>query len=132
MCASVFSEVVVSLSPTDPESVTAIEERAFYFCGSLNEVDLTADSNLKTIGNYAFRDTASLKNIYIPDTVSNIGLSIFYNNSDVVASVAEGRAAYNYVQRNGIQFTAREPLPIPVEVGTCGEDATWELWEDGL
>lgn len=56
---------------TLPDSVTHIENEAFYDCGKLTSVDLP--DGLINIGNFAFYRCSSLTDIIIPDSVTSIG-----------------------------------------------------------
>ena len=59
-----------------PNSVTAIEDNAFYGCRSLNSV-IIPDS-VTIIGDYAFCNCDSLDSITIPNSVISIGYGAFY------------------------------------------------------
>ena len=61
-----------------PNSVTTIEDNAFYKCSNLTTVTFGENSQLTTIGWYAFRYCSSLTSIYIPDSVTTIGSGAFY------------------------------------------------------
>lgn len=82
-----------------PESVTTIEERAFYNCKTLESVnipkglkeigshtfygcgnlrDISLPENLVEIGHYAFQGCSSITSVTIPETVTNIGINAFY------------------------------------------------------
>jgi hypothetical protein len=56
-----------------PDSVTTIENYAFYYCSSLPDITIT---NVETIGSSAFSYCAALQNISIPNAVT-IGPSAF-------------------------------------------------------
>ena len=60
-----------------PESVTNIENSAFYGCSSLQTVTFECNSQLTSIGQYAFEDCSSLTSITIPESVTSIGSSAF-------------------------------------------------------
>ena len=64
---------------TFPDTVTVIEENAFYSCFELSEVKL--NEGLTTIGDYAFDDTY-LQNLKIPSTVETIGITAFELHAD--------------------------------------------------
>ncbi len=51
---------------------------AFYNCTSLESVAFADGSQLKSIGNHAFRGCGSLMNITIPSSVTSIGIQAFY------------------------------------------------------
>lgn len=59
-----------------PESVTSIENGAFYSCENLESIILPA--GLARIGDTAFHACTNLKSIIIPDTVTSIGDNAFY------------------------------------------------------
>ena len=58
-----------------PEKIKELPDNAFWWCSKLKTVHLP--SNLKTIGDSAFANTA-IEEIVIPDSVTHIGKSAFY------------------------------------------------------
>ena len=64
-----------SVIPTDG-SVTAIGDRAFYYCKSLESIVIP--SGVTSIGREAFSSCDSLKSITIPSGVTDVGPSVFY------------------------------------------------------
>lgn len=65
-----------------PESVTAINRRAFYDCHRLRSFIFSERSLLQTIGDEVFccvNKVDTLQTIYIPRTVQTIGKQVFYN-----------------------------------------------------
>ena len=62
-------------SVTIPDGVTSIGEWAFSDCSSLTSV--TIGSGVTSIGNGAFYDCSSLTSVTIPDSVTSIGYSAF-------------------------------------------------------
>ena len=69
--SNLFGDLVI------PNSVTAIDDYAFYECNSLNG-SLTLSNSLKTIGTCAFYWCAELKgNLTLPDSVTTIGDNAF-------------------------------------------------------
>lgn len=77
IAADAFSYVNFLPSISIPNSVTTIAERAFYEAGALKEVIINQDSQLETIGQYAFLNT-HLEAIYLPETIKVIGQRTFY------------------------------------------------------
>lgn len=72
-------------SITIPDSVTKLEDSAFYYCSSLENVTLS--SNISEIEDYTFYGCSELKGVTIPDSVTSIGYDAFYdcnNLKDIV------------------------------------------------
>ena len=65
-----------------PDSVTVIEQEAFYYCYKLEK--LTLSKNLKTIGDSAFFSLDSLKELIIPDSVTSIGEQAFESCKNLI------------------------------------------------
>ena len=62
-------------SVTIPNSVTSIEDYAFYRCSSLTSV--TIPNSVTSIGTCAFRGCSGLTSVTIPNSVTSIGSSAF-------------------------------------------------------
>ncbi len=58
-----------------PDSITEIEEHAFYGCNNLKKINIP--NSVTKIGSYAFYDCYSLESINIPKSVKTIELSTF-------------------------------------------------------
>jgi hypothetical protein len=72
-----------------PNSVTSIEERAFYNCTSI--FSITIPNSATSIGEYAFWGCSSIFTITIPNSVTSIGLGAFeYIPNIVYHGTAEG------------------------------------------
>ncbi|MEQ2857248.1 leucine-rich repeat domain-containing protein, partial [Brotocaccenecus cirricatena] len=100
---------------------------AFNGCTSLKE--LTLPQGVKTIYGNAFRGCSNLVSVYLPDTVSYITGGAFRDCGKVVLSVAYNSYAKQYAISNGIAYVERERAVTAS--GSCGADATWELYSDG-
>ena len=74
---------------TIPESVTTIGEEAFQSCNDLTSVTFTGNSQLTTIGEYAFA-YSGLTSITIPASVSDIGDGAFEACSDMTTVTFDG------------------------------------------
>ena len=59
-----------------PESVQEIDDYAFYGCTELEDVDITSDSALKGIFDYAFA-YSGIKSLSMPDQLEEIGSYAF-------------------------------------------------------
>ena len=116
---------------TIPDSVTRIDGYAFYYCSKLTDVAISENSKLASLGEYAFKADGKMTYLYIPDSVSAIGTAIFKDVSGVTLSVAENSYAQAYAEKYGIAYTAR---PVPAAIiasGSCGDNAAWELDNEG-
>jgi len=112
----------VITSVTIPDSVTFIEDRAFYRCSSLQSLILPADvrrigneafsyanlttlelpSGLETIGEKAFC-YSGLSTVTIPESVSSIGRNAFRGCSEIRGK--SGSAAQTHARELGVTFT---------------------------
>ena len=72
-------------SITIPSSVLHINNSAFYDCIVLKTVNISADSNLKTIEYEAFYRCYELANITIPSKVTYIGKSAFHSCRSLIS-----------------------------------------------
>ena len=70
-------------SVTIPDSVTSIEERAFYGCSSLTSI--TIPDSVTSIGNWAFSYCTSLTSVTIGNGVTSIGEWAFYECSSLAS-----------------------------------------------
>ena len=116
---------------TIPDSVTRIDGYAFYYCSKLTDVAISENSKLASLGEYAFKADGKMTYLYIPDGVTKIGTAIFKDVSGVTLSVAENSYAQAYAEKYGIAYTAR---PVPAAIiasGSCGDNAAWELYNEG-
>ena len=116
---------------TIPDSVTRIDGYAFYYCSKLTDVAISENSKLESLGEYAFKADTEMTSLYIPDGVTKIGTAIFKDVSGVTLSVAENSYAQAYAEKYGIAYTAR---PVPAAIiasGSCGDNAAWELDNEG-
>lgn len=71
-----------------PDALTAVPDRAFRDCTALTEVMISKDSNLQSIGEYAFQNTALTK-MYIPKDVTSIGACAFYRTPITVFDMSD-------------------------------------------
>ena len=116
-----------TVSFAEGSQLTTIGGSAFNGCTSLKE--LTLPQGVKTIYGNAFRSCSNLVSVYLPDTVSYITGGAFRDCGQVVLSVAYNSYAKQYAIRNGIAYVERERAVTAS--GSCGADATWELYSDG-
>lgn len=90
-----------------PSGTIAIPDNSFNGFSNLHHV--TINAGLTTIGNYAFYDCMSLKDIEIPDSVTEIGVqAIGYGANGKISDVTiygdYETAAEEYANRNNVEF----------------------------
>lgn len=131
------------------DEVTSIGRYAFAGCKNLDEV--TFGASLKNIENNAF-DAASLKNVWIPDSVTRIGAAAFNRNpqldnlfvysdpvfvgdiltwdDDVAIISRKGGSAQDYAERSGLVFVDLDAVSDTYSVG--GSAGGYQFWELNL
>ena len=101
---SAFENLNTLVSITIPNSVTSIEEQAFFLCTNLESVKFS--DALVTIGSYAFRETSKLTNISLPATLKTIQSQAFYNSglksivSEIDAPFSIDKSVFNGYSTN--------------------------------
>ena len=97
-------------SYTIPNSVTSIEESAFYSCTGLTSI--TIPNSVTSIGKWAFQDCTGLTSITIPNSVTGIGVGPFgveaFDGCSNLTSinVASGNNYYSGI--NGVLFNKKK------------------------
>ncbi|HUM83962.1 MAG TPA: leucine-rich repeat domain-containing protein, partial [Lachnospiraceae bacterium] len=101
-----------------PDSVSSIEEDAFFNCSKLMSVNIP--DSVTSIGNGAFDSCTSLISIFLPDSVSNLGKFVFSNCSRL-GSIDVSESNPDYSSINGILFTKNSGIlkicPAGLDVG---------------
>ena len=64
------------------KGTTSIGESAFNSCRKLSDINLTDQTSLTTLNNYAFYGTA-LKNVTLPNSITEIGWAVFQDCNDL-------------------------------------------------
>ena len=118
-----------------PNSVKSIGDEAFSWCYSLENI--TIPEGVRDISYKAFNSCWSLSTVSIPESVTSIGESAF-SSCDELESVNYGGTvaqweAINIADGNIDLITAKIHCTDGVYVphGTCGENVTWKLDENG-
>ncbi|MBR4846464.1 MAG: leucine-rich repeat domain-containing protein [Bacteroidaceae bacterium] len=139
-------------SITIPKGVTSIEDDTFRHCRKLTTINIP--EGVTSIGEQAFYDCSSLTDITIPKGVTSISSSAFEGCSSLTSVTCEAKIppttvgnTFNevsksipvYVPANSVEayksaehwseFTNIQPIIIAS--GTCGDNLTWELTDDG-
>ncbi len=136
------------------KDITTVGNYAFAYCQNNTAVEFEEGSQITTIGvlaffnnpklteivlpetttyisAYAFGDCFELTNVYVPQSVSGIYATAFTNSTKVVLNVATGSFAESFAKEQGINYTTRDFVYTPIGSGSCGENATWEMYENG-
>ena len=132
-----FGQCSELTSVTIPGSLTTIGEYVFIYCSALTEIII--ENGVTTIGNYAFSNMPALASVTIPASVTSIGEGVFYNCfslSDVYYGGTKAQWEQICIEaENDILESATihyaEAGPEIVASGTCGDDLTWTLDEEG-
>lgn len=75
---SIFNKVIL------PDSIEIIGSYAFSNNEFLQHVIISKNSNLLSIGDFAFAYNTDLKSIFIPDSITHVGSSIINNSTDAI------------------------------------------------
>ncbi len=82
-----------------PDTVTNINDYAFYGCTSLTSV--TIPNSVTSIGSYAFRTCTSLTSITISNSVTSIGEYAFYNCTSLTSVTFENTSGWYVTTTQG-------------------------------
>ena len=106
-------------SITIGENITEIDSRKFEGFTNLTSVTFAENSQLTTIGEFAFYQCTSLKSIDIPDSVTIIGEQAF-NSCSSLESVEISENATQLLESTFYQCTSLKSVIIPDSVTTVG------------
>jgi len=149
-----FSECTGLTNLTIPDSVTSINFRAFRKCTSLTNI--TIPESVTSIKDGAFLGCTALTNVTVPNSVTSIGESAF-DGCTSLTSVSvlspdmkfgsgvfrrtpvdftlygySGSTTEVYAAENGHSFSSlAEPARELIASGKCGDNLSWELYNDG-
>jgi hypothetical protein len=100
-----------------PNSVTRIEEEAFYGCTGLTSIALP--NSLISLGIFAFAECSALTNINIPSSVTNIGEATFVGCTALRAINVDALNPI-YSSADGVLFDKAQTLLIVCPAGKVG------------
>ena len=73
-----------------------------------------------------------MASLYIPDNTTHIGPDIFQDaRNNVTLSVAANSYAQSYAEKYGLAYVARPVPTVIIASGSCGDNAAWELDNEG-
>ena len=114
-----------------PESVLKIGAYAFGYCSNLTSI--TIPRGVATMGSYAFSGCSSLSSITSYAGIPPTGGNAYFNNVDKSIPLyvpATSISAYQTAEE-WKDFTNIQPLVSYIASGTCGDNLTWKLTDDG-
>jgi len=117
-------------SITLPSGLTEIGSRAFSECYGLTTIEIPA--GVTAIGAGAFRVCGNLTSIEIPASVTSIEQYAFYRCDNLKDIYYSGNATQWAAITIGEENEALSNATVHYAIsGTCGENLTWELDEEG-
>ena len=126
-----FEECISLASINIPDGVTSIGDTTFYDCTSLTSITLS--ESLTSIDGLAFGGCTALTEVTVPAaTPPTIGNDPFYGCTALTAIYVPAASVEAYKTAWSSYANQIQPIPEVIETGSCGTDATYELWDTGL
>ena len=120
-CAPTISGDVVIPKKLGGITVTAIGEKAFYYCSGITSVMI--DNNIKSIGESAFAYCGALSEVMLPEDLEEIADEAFY----MCFNLAKATLSKTNIKRIGVRAFAYceylETVTLPDTLETVGEEA---------
>ncbi len=107
-----------------PDSITHIDDGAFSYCENLATVNISANSKLESIGDYAFEYCGSLISITIPGSVTSIGSFTFSGCSSLATVNFGANSKLESIGRSAFEnCNSLKSITIPDNVTSIGDYA---------
>ncbi len=120
-----FSDCMIT-SVKLPESLTTIQDHAFYLCYTLNTINFP--ESLTTIGSSAFESCESLTSVTLGSKITSIGLSAFENCNKLEITIKATTPPTLSLNGRGV-FTGVLSIYVPDEsVETYKTASGWTRW----
>ncbi len=124
-----YAQNVKSVIFEENSKTSNIGVLSFFNLPKITEV--TLPETVTSINSNAFGDCFELTKLYVPQRVNFIYHSAFSNCNKINLNVAEGSYAEQFAIDRNINYTVREYVYEIIEKGSCGDNANWELYENG-
>ncbi|MBO5481622.1 MAG: leucine-rich repeat protein [Clostridia bacterium] len=116
-----------------PATLKKIDAYAFYGCTNLDKVTFKVDIDLQTqsftgvqsIGDYAFYKCATLKELTLPNTLTDMGMRAF-GKCDALKKVTFGSGLTNISDRAFQNCVSLEEVVVPSNIKTVGKYAFYK------
>lgn len=110
-----YTEIII------PNTVTSIEDKAFYFCRQLRNINIPL--NLRSIGKFAFSGCSLLSEINIPKTVNEIGYNAFQLCKNLKAITVDENNSFYSSDGNNL-YNKAKTIIIQYAVGQNNSEFT--------
>ena len=97
----------------------SIGSKAFYHCNNLSTINLTASSEITSIGSYAFSNT-KISNVELPDGLTSLKTCTFYNCSSLKTITLNSNL--RTIESNSLSNTNLSRITIPSKVTSIAND----------
>ena len=108
-----------------PDGVTAIGEKAFYFCRTLESVELP--SSIIDISEYSFSGCSTLKSVNIPSNVQSIGISAFNGCENIESILSQIKNPFE-IDDNVFDQETKTAATLHVPKGSSSIYSTTKGW----
>ena len=111
-----------------PASLEQMGESVYYNANRLSRITFAENGALSQISDHAFQCTASLKEVFLPSYIKNIGMGAFGCSGLVKVSFAQN-STLNEIGMNSFSNTSLRKIIIPTSVEVINEGAFYYCWQ---